>query len=233
MKKILAVLPASALVLISFATARPNQDWGNLNRYAQENKTLPDPGPTERRVVFMGDSITEAWVERDPSFFEGRPYLGRGISGQTTPQMLLRFRQDVIDLRPKAVVILAGTNDIAQNTGPITHEQILANIISMAELAKAHGIRVLLCSVLPANYFGWRPQIEAKGQIPALNLLIRGYAEKSGIIYVDYYSAMADEKKGMRDGLCDEKDGVHPNLAGYKVMEPLVEKAIAEALKGK
>jgi lysophospholipase L1-like esterase len=231
MKRIVAVLPALALLFASCAKVKPNYDWGNMNRYAPANKSLPDPGPGERRVVFMGDSITEAWVDRDPSFFEGRPYLGRGISGQTTPQMLLRFRQDVIDARPKAVVILAGTNDIAQNTGPITLEQIAANIASMAELAKANGIRVLLCSVLPANYFGWRPQIEVKGPIPALNLLIRRYAEKNGLVYVDYYSAMVDEKKGMRDGLSDDKDGVHPNRTGYKVMEPIVEKAIAEALK--
>jgi lysophospholipase L1-like esterase len=233
MKKAFAWLPLAALLAVSCAKVRPNLDWANLNRYAQENKTLRNPRPGEQRVVFMGDSITEAWVESDPSFFEGRPYIGRGISGQTTSQMLLRFRQDVIDLRPKVVVILAGTNDIAQNTGPITLEQITANIVSMAELAKANGIRVLLGSVLPANYFGWRPQIEAKGQIAALNLLIKGYAAKSGTIYVDYYSAMVDEKKGTRPGLCDEKDGVHPNLAGYKVMEPIVEKALAEALRGK
>jgi lysophospholipase L1-like esterase len=231
MKRIFAVFPLLALFFTSCATVRPNYDWGNMSRYAPENRTSRDPEPGEQRVVFMGDSITEAWVDRDPSFFEGRPYLGRGISGQTTPQMLLRFRQDVIDLRPKVVVILAGTNDIAQNTGPISLEQIAANLISMADMAKANNIRVLLCSVLPANFFGWRPQIEAKGQIAALNLLIQRYAAKGGAIYVDYYSAMVDEKKGMRDGLCDEKDGVHPNLAGYKVMESIVEKAIAAALK--
>jgi len=194
---------------------------------------LHDPEPGEQRVVFMGDSITEGWTEHDSAFFTGKAYINRGISGQTTPQMLLRFRQDVIGLRPKIVVILAGTNDIAQNTGPISLEQIMANIISMAEMAKANDIRVLLGSVLPAHYFGWRPQIEAKGQIPALNLMIQRYAAQSGAIYVDYYSAMVDEKKGMRDGLSDDQDGVHPNRTGYKVMGPIVEKAIAEALKGK
>ena len=204
-----------------------------MNRYAMENRSLRDPEPGEMRVVFMGNSITEGWTAQDSTFFDGKAYLNRGISGQTTPQMLLRFRQDVVGAQPKVVVLLAGTNDIARNTGPISLEQITENIGSMAEMAKANDIRVLLCSVLPANYFGWRPQIEAKGQIAALNLLIQRYAAKSGVIYVDYYSAMVDEKKGMRDGLCDEKDGVHPNRTGYKVMEPIVEKAIAEALKGK
>ena len=204
-----------------------------MNRYAMENRSLRDPEPGEMRVVFMGNSITEGWTAQDSTFFDGKAYLNRGISGQTTPQMLLRFRQDVIGIQPKVVVILAGTNDIAQNTGPISLEQIMANLISMAEIARANDIRVLLCSVLPANYYEWSPQIDAKGQIAALNLMIQRYAVKSGAIYVDYYSAMVDEKKGMRDGLSNDKDGVHPNIAGYKVMEPIVEKAIAEALKGK
>jgi lysophospholipase L1-like esterase len=233
MKRILAWLPLFAVFFASCAAVRPNYDWGNMSRYAQENGSLRDPEPGEQRIVFMGDSITEGWTEHDSAFFTGKAYVNRGISGQTTPQMLLRFRQDVIGLQPKAVVILAGTNDIAQNTGPISLEQIMGNIISMAEMAKADRIRVLLCSVLPANYYGWSPRIDAPGQIAALNLMIQHYAAKSGAIYVDYYAAMVDEKKGMRDGLSDDKDGVHPNLAGYKVMEPIVEKAIAEALKGK
>jgi lysophospholipase L1-like esterase len=231
MKRIFAVLPLFLLLCASCATVRPNNDWWNMNRYAPENRSLGDPKPGEQRVVFMGDSITEGWTGHDSAFFAGRAYLNRGISGQTTPQMLLRFRQDVIGAQPKVVVLLAGTNDIAQNTGPISPEQILGNIISMAEMAKANNIRVLLCSVLPANYYGWSPQIDAKGQIAALNLMIQRYAAKSGALYVDYYSAMVDEKKGMRDGLSDDKDGVHPNRTGYKVMEPIVEKAIAEALK--
>jgi len=233
MRRIFAVLPLFALFLASCARVRPNYDWGNMSKYAHENSSLRDPEPGEQRVVFMGDSITEGWTDHDSTFFNGKAYLNRGISGQTTPQMLLRFRQDVIGAQPKVVVILAGTNDIAQNTGPISLEQIMGNIISMTEMAKANNIGVLLCAVLPANYYGWSPRIDAKGQIAALNLMIQRYAAKSGVLYVDYYSAMVDEKKGMRDGLCDEKDGVHPNRTGYKVMEPIVEKAIAEALKGK
>jgi lysophospholipase L1-like esterase len=233
MERIFAGLPLLALFLASCATVPPNYDWGNMSRYAHENWSLRDPEPGEQRVVFMGDSITEGWTGHDPAFFDGKAYLNRGISGQTTPQMLLRFRQDVIGVQPKVVVLLAGTNDIAQNTGPISLEQIMANIISMAEMAKANNIRVLLGSVLPANYYEWSPRIEAKRQIAALNLMIQRYAVKSGAVYVDYYSAMVDEKKGMRDGLSNDKDGVHPNMAWYKVMEPIVEKAIAEALKGK
>jgi len=206
-------------------------DWAWLNRFAGDNKKLQKPKQGEQRVVFMGNSITEGWKNADSLFFIKHPYVNRGISGQTTPQMLLRFRQDVIDLEPAAVVILAGTNDIAGNTGPETLEQILNNISSMAELARAHKIKVVLSSVLPAYDYPWKPGLEPAEKIVALNKMIKDYALKNGFVYLDYFSAMSDEKHGLRTGLGD--DGVHPNLAGYKIMEPLVEKAISEALKKK
>jgi lysophospholipase L1-like esterase len=215
--------------LISYKTAA--QDWANLNRYAADNQKLSKPMSTEKRVVFMGNSITEGWVNTDPDFFKGKPYIGRGISGQTTPQMVLRFRQDVIDLKPAVVVILAGTNDIAGNTGPTTLEQILGNIISMAELAKANNIKVVLSSVLPAFDYPWKPGLQPAEKIYKLNQMIKEYAEKSGCVYLDYFTAMADERKGLRPGLGE--DGVHPNLTGYRIMGPLAEAAIAKALNNR
>ncbi len=206
-------------------------DWPWLNRFAEDNKKLPAPKQGENRAVFMGNSITEGWKNADSAFFASHPYINRGISGQTTPQMLLRFRQDVIDLKPAVVVILAGTNDIAGNTGPSTVDQILDNISSMAELAKAHNIKVVLSSVLPAYDYPWKPGLEPAEKIVALNKMIKDYATKKGFVYLDYFSSMADERHGLKAGLGD--DGVHPNLAGYKIMEPLVEKAIKEALKKK
>lgn len=206
-------------------------DWANLKRYASDNKQLPPPTAKEKRVVFMGNSITEGWLKADSAFFSGKPYINRGISGQTTPQMLLRFRQDVIALKPAVVVILAGTNDIAENTGPTTLETILGNIVSMAELAKANHIRVVLSSVLPAYTYRWRPQIQPVEKIAALNAMIKEYCIKNKLVYVDYYAAMVDERKGLDNKYTN--DEVHPTLAGYKVMEPLVEKAIAEALNRK
>lgn len=205
------------------------QDWANLKRYEEDNKKISAPKPGENRIVFMGNSITEGWVSADPNFFNGRPYIGRGISGQTTPQMLVRFRQDVIDLKPKVVVILAGINDIAGNTGPTTLEQIMGNLASMAELAKANGIKVVLSSVLPALDFPWRRGLQPAEKVIALNAMIKKYASEKGHVYLDYWTAMADSNKGMKMELA--YDGVHPTLEGYQVMEPLVEKAIAEALK--
>ena len=196
-----------------------------------DNKKLTKPKQGEQRVVFMGNSITEGWKNIDSTFFINNPYINRGISGQTTPQMLLRFRQDVIDLKPAVVVILAGTNDIAGNTGPSTLEQILDNIRSMAELAKANNIKVILSSVLPAYDYPWKPGLQPAEKIVQLNKMIKGLADKNGFVYLDYFSAMSDEKHGLKAGLGD--DGVHPNLAGYKIMEPLVVKAIADALKKK
>jgi lysophospholipase L1-like esterase len=207
------------------------QDWANLSRYRDENAKLGNPLPGETRVVFMGNSITEGWSRFCPDFFAGRPFLNRGISGQTTPQMLVRFRPDAIDLKPAVVVILAGTNDIAGNTGPSTLEMIEENIISMAELAKANSIKVVLSSVLPAFDYPWKPGINPAEKIVALNAMIKKYADNNGIIYLDYFSSMADERNGLKSEYSD--DGVHPNEAGYRVMAPLAEEAIAKALKQK
>lgn len=202
------------------------RDWPNLARYHDDNAKLT---PTEGRVVFMGDSITDAWGRRYGVFFTGKPYVNRGISGQTTPQMLIRFRPDVIALKPKAVVILAGTNDIAGNTGPMTLEDIEGNLTSMAELAKANGVKVVLASLLPVcDYI--RPQTDRRppDKIIALNQWIKSYAEKNGHVYLDYYSAMLDENKMFKKELT--YDGLHPNEAGYAVMAPLAQKAIDAAL---
>jgi len=204
------------------------QDWPDLNRFKAENEKLGLPSAGEKRVVFMGNSITEGWIGIHPEYFKGKSYINRGISGQTTPKMLLRFRADVIKLKPKAVVILAGTNDIAGNTGPSTLEMIEDNIISVAQLAKANGIKVILCSVLPVYDYPWKPGLEPAEKIITLNKTIKSYAENNGMIYLDFFSAMVDARKGMKAEY--SKDGVHPNEAGYKVMEPLAEKAIATAL---
>ena len=204
------------------------QDWPNLERFSKENATLGLPGEGENRVVFMGNSITQVWIEKRADFFKNNPFVNRGISGQTTPQMLIRFRQDVIALQPKVVVILAGTNDIAGNTGPSTLEMIEDNLASMAELAQANGIRVVLSSVLPVYDYPWKKGLEPAEKIVTLNLWIKAYCEKKGFIYLDYFTPMADERHGMKAELT--YDGVHANVAGYKVMEPLAEAAIQQAL---
>lgn len=204
------------------------QDWPDLNHYSVDNTKLGLPAEGENRIVFFGNSITENWGKIVPGFFSGKPYVNRGISGQTTPQMLVRFRSDVIKLHPTLVIILAGTNDIAENTGPSTLEMIEDNIISMTELARANNIKVVLCSVLPAFKYPWRPVIQPAEKIIELNQMIKSYADKNGIIYLDYYSLMVDEQKGLKTEYTT--DGVHPNEAGYKVMAPLVEEAIARAL---
>jgi lysophospholipase L1-like esterase len=216
------------LLLLFMGEFSHAQDWANLNRYRNENAKLGLPSSGENRIVFMGNSISEGWGEICPNFFSGKPYINRGISGQTTPQMLVRFRADVIELKPAVVVILAGTNDIAGNTGPSTLEMIEGNIISMTELAKANGIKVILCSVLPAFDYPWKPGLNPAEKIAALNEMIKNYADKNGIIYLDYYSSMVDERKGLKAELTT--DGVHPNEAGFKVMAPLAEEAIAKAL---
>ncbi|MEQ1586626.1 MAG: GDSL-type esterase/lipase family protein [Cyclobacteriaceae bacterium] len=210
---------------------QPPMDWANMKRFQEDNKKAGLPKASENRVVFMGNSITEGWSKSDPSFFEGKPYINRGISGQTTPQMVLRFKQDVVDLNTKVVVILAGINDIAGNTGPITLEQTRDNLIAMAQLARANGIKVVMSSVIPAYDFPWSPGMEPAGKVVALNKMIKEYADKNNIVYLDYFSAMADERNGLKKEL--GYDGVHPNLEGYKVMAPLAEKAIADALKRK
>lgn len=208
------------------------QDWANLSRYRNDNASVKAPEKNEERVVFMGDSITDAWGRRYGKFFPGKPYINRGISGQTTPQMLIRFRPDVIAHKPKAVVILAGTNDIAGNTGPMTLEEIEGNLESMAQLAKANGIRVILSSVMPVcDYI--RPQTERRPmeKIKALNEWIKAYAAKNGHTYLDYFPVLTDEKGFLKKELT--YDGLHPNDAGYEAIQPVAAKAIEAALKRK
>ena len=176
----------------------------------------------------MGNSITIGWLQTHPDFFKNKPYVNRGISGQTTPQMLVRFRADVVDLDAAAVVLLAGTNDIAGNTGPVTLEMILDNIKSMTEIAQANDIKVILCSVLPAFDYPWRPGLAPNVKIPKLNKMIKRYAEESGAYYLDYFTALEDGNNGMINEYTT--DGVHLTLVGYQVMEPLVENALQKVL---
>lgn len=215
-------------------------DWPALGRYRADNETVTAPAKNEKRVVFMGDSITDLWDEpRFGGFFPGKPYVNRGISGQTTPQMLIRFRPDVIELKPEVVVILAGTNDIAGNTGPMTLEAIEANIASMAELARVHRIRVVLASVMPVSDYETTADGQPRNQtirrppekIKALNEWVKNYAAANKLTYLDYYSAMVDDKGFLKDELSN--DGLHPNDKGYQVMAPLAEQAIERALKGR
>ena len=235
--KLLAAFTVTSLALAQQPTPAPPltqsqlllklDDFAGLHRYAAANATL---APMEKgRIVFFGDSITDAWVRNGGKFFPGKPYVNRGISGQTTPQMLVRFRQDVIDLHPAAVVILAGTNDIAGNTGPSTLEMIEDNLTSMAELAHANGIHVILASVLPAADYPWRKGLEPAPKIKALNQWIADYCAQKKFAYLDYYTAMAGPDGSMKPGI--SLDGVHPNAAGYAIMEPLAETAIAKAMK--
>jgi lysophospholipase L1-like esterase len=205
------------------------KDWPNLGRYRDANAQVQPPGPDENRVVFMGDSITDNWGHRYGKFFPDKPYINRGISGQTTPQMLIRFRPDVIALRPKVVVILAGTNDLAGNTGPATIESIEDNLASMAELARSNGIRVVMASVMPVcDTIQPQTPRRAPERIVALNAWIKNYAAKNGLVYLDYYSAMLDDQQMLKRELT--YDGLHPNDAGYAIMGPLAERAIAAAL---
>jgi lysophospholipase L1-like esterase len=226
---------ATALVNLGRNDARL-RDWPNLARYREQNRALAAAGNTEGRVVFMGDSITDAWPQpRYGTFFEGKPYVGRGISGQTTPQMLIRFRPDVVDLKPKVVVILAGTNDIAGNTGPMTDEEIAGNLKSMAEIAKANGIKVVFSSILPVSAYhtppNGIPQTQARPmtRIRALNDWMKKYAAAEKHTYLDYFSAMIDAQGLLKSELSG--DDLHPNAAGYAVMGPLAEAAIREALR--
>jgi len=202
------------------------QDWANVDRFKNENTKLGLPVPSENRIVFMGNSITEGWSKFYPVFFIDKNYINRGISGQTTPQMLLRFRNDVINLRPKLVIILAGTNDIAGNTGLTKLDAILNNIISMTELAKANNIQVILSSVLPVFDYPWKTGINPAEKIDSLNRMIKNYAEQNKITYLNYYSSMVDERKGLKAEYSE--DGVHPNETGYKIMSKLVEDAISK-----
>ncbi len=211
-------------------------DWAQLKRYQADNAALPPSGdpsnPTTARILFYGDSITDGWGRwaDTGTFFPGKTnYINRGISGQTTPQMLVRFQQDVVHLHPAAVLILAGTNDIAGNTGPSTPAMVEDNFTSMAQIARASGIKVILASILPALNYPWKPGIDPVPTIREVNQWLKDYCAKEGFTYLDYYSAMADENGGMKPGLA--KDQVHPTSAGYAIMEPLAEAAIAKALR--
>lgn len=205
------------LAFFSLSMQLSAQDWPNLNRYKEANEQLGAPSPGEKRIVLMGNSITEGWVGNDPGFFNEYKLIGRGISGQTTPQMVLRFRQDVIDLKPEAVFILAGINDIAGNTGPSTLKMIGDNIENMAMLAKAEGIKVILCSILPANRIAWRDNMDPSEKVKEMNDWIKVYASNHQFGYLDYYSLLVDDKNGLPEKY--SKDGVHPTLEGYKIME--------------
>jgi lysophospholipase L1-like esterase len=211
------------------------RDWAELARYREANRSVGAPAASEARVVFMGDSITDAWPQpRFGEFFPGKPYVGRGISGQTTPQMLIRFRPDVIDLHPKAVVILAGTNDIASNTGPMTDEEIEGNLASMAELGKAHGIKIVFSSILPVSEYHTAPSVVPQttrrpmARIRAINEWMKKYAAAEGHVYLDYFPAMIDDKGLLRQEF--SADDLHPNAEGYAAMAPLAEAAITQAL---
>ena len=222
------------LIALIFLTSKTysqemKTDWANISKYANDNQDLGIPAKNENRVVFMGNSITEGWKSASPEFFSKNKYINRGISGQTTSQMLVRFRPDVIALKPKLVVILAGINDIAQNNGPIELKDIFGNIVSMVELAKINNIKVILSSVLPANDFSWKKGMEPADKVIQLNALLEKYAIENKITFVNYYPKMVDSEKGLDKKFTN--DGVHPTLAGYKVMEPLLQEAIDKTLK--
>jgi len=216
------------------ADERLKTDWPYLQRYQTENAALSPPKAGENRVVFMGNSITEGWAKYFPTMFAGKPYINRGIGGQTTSQLVVRFRADVIALGPKVVVILAGTNDIAGNTGPMSLEDIEANFATMVELARAHGVRVVLSSVIPVHNYTPASELtfprRPPAQIAALNKWLKDYAATSGCVYLDYAAAMSDDKGMLRRELAE--DGLLPNPAGYAIMAPLAEQAIGKALQG-
>jgi lysophospholipase L1-like esterase len=231
--KLLALFMSAILALLTSGlshaaeNATPDLDWAKLSAYRSANAQTSPPAKGERRVVFMGDSITEFWSKAQWN----SGHINRGISGQTTPQMLLRFRQDVIDLHPTLVVILAGTNDIAGNTGPATNEMIAGNLISMVQLAKANGIKVVLASVLPASGFYWNPEARPAQQIIELNTQIKLVAKRYGCVYLDYFTAMVNSDSGLKREFSE--DGVHPNESGYIAMSKLAERAIAAASRAR
>jgi len=210
-------------------TQAENSDWANLGYYEKRNRELGLPDENEKRIVFMGDSITEEWSNLYPEFFSGNYYINRGIGGQTTPQMLIRFKPDAIDLKPYAIIILAGTNDIAGNTGPSTVRMITDNIFSMAELAIAYDIIVVLASILPVYQYSWADDVlDPPSIVDSVNSKIKEYVENKGLIYLDYYSSMVDDRKGLK--LDFTGDGVHPNEAGYKVMSAIAGEIISQVL---
>jgi len=204
-------------------------DWANFKKYEADNNKIEPPIKNETRVVFMGNSIFEGWIRLRPEFFSGKPYFDRGISGQTTPQMLLRMSDDVISLQPQIMVLKAGINDIAQNNAPYDPAHTLDNIKAMAQLARFNKIKVILCSVLPASDFKWRPGLAPADKVIALNESIKKFATENKFYYLDLYSAVVDDNKGMKKEYAS--DGVHPTVEGYKVMEPLLEEAIRKVRK--
>ena len=225
-------LAAAVLATSAYAYA-DNRDWGGINRYAKANAELPAPAKGEHRVVFMGNSITENWFGTHPEFFKSNNYIGRGISGHTSSQFLVRFREDVVNLKPEVVIINAGTNDCAENSGPFDVDITFGNIVSMTEIAQANGIKVILSSVLPAAEFGWNRNItDAADRIAALNAKIKAYADEHKLPYVDYYSAVV---YGPERALNPEytNDGVHPTAAGYDVLEAIVKPVIDKTIKKK
>ena len=204
-------------------------DWPNLSRYQDENRSVGIPEKGKQRVVFMGDSITEEWSNLYPDYFDTKGYINRGIGGQTTPQMLIRFKPDVIDLEPDIVVILAGTNDIAGNTGPSNVKMITDNIFSMAELARAHQIKVVLSSILPVFEYEWAKEIkDVPATIDSVNDELKKYVNDHGLVYLDYFSPMVDQRKGLNKDYT--YDGVHPNQDGYILMSSLAEKVLSRLL---
>ena len=207
------------LALTLMSTIFSAQDFANYSKYEKDNVKVKSTN-TVPSAVFMGDSITEGWFSTDPKFFTDNNFVGRGISGQTTSQMLLRFREDVINLKPKKVIILAGTNDIAENSGPISLEKVFGNIVSMAELAKANKIEVVICSVLPAYEFPWRKGIEPAKKVIALNKMLKDFAQKNHLIYVDYHTPLKDDKNGLPTEIAE--DGIHPTKLGYAKMEGIL-----------
>ncbi len=215
-------------LLITFFSINA-QDWSNFKQFKKENAILVPLESGKDRIVFMGNSITIGWLNIHPLFFENKPYINRGISGQTTPQMLVRFRADVVDIDATAVVILAGTNDIAENTGPTTLNMILDNLKSMSEIAQANNVKIILCSILPAYDYPWRTGLEPNVKIPELNKMIKGYAEANDIYYLDYFKALNDGKNGIIKKYTT--DGVHLTEEGYKLLEPMLEKALKIVLK--
>ena len=224
-----ATTSGQAMALQRTADSSFQHDYANFARYREENRTLAPPAPSVQRVVFMGNSITEGWQRYFAQMFPGRPYVNRGIGGQTTPQMLVRFHADVVALKPAVVVILGGTNDIAGNTGPSTNAMIEQNLQAMTEIAQANGIRVVLSSILPVFDYPWRPGLQPAPRVVAINTWMKAYAARIGATYVDYHTAMRDERDGLRREFGD--DGVHPNEAGYRVMARLLQPALATALR--
>lgn len=223
MKRIFILMALSFLTLTAYSQEK---DWAGFSRYAEANKSVVE----QPEAVFLGNSITDGWAFVDSEFFTRNNFVGRGISGQTTSEMLVRFRRDIIDLNPKAVVIMAGTNDIAQNNGYISLENMLSNIESMCELAKLHKIKVVLCSVTPCVQYPWRKHIDCATLIPQFNAMMKEYAEKNGILYLDYYSALVDERGGIPQKWTT--DECHLTLLAYRqVLEPMVCEAINKVLK--